>query len=224
MKGLIVKNKSNLYQIECNTDGNLYEAMARGKLKQEDISPVVGDMVEFTVTDAESKSAVIEQILPRKMYSKRPKMANLTQLIFVVSSKDPKPDLLLLDKQLAFAEFLSVKVAIVLNKTDLDKKQQFRVIKEVYQKIGYPVIETEAKTRKNIDQVNQLLNHEITAFSGNSGVGKSTLMNAIFDREIAAEGEVSSKNKRGKNTTTGTCLYSLGNESYLADTPRFFYF
>lgn len=224
MEGLILKNKSNLYQIESKTDHKLYEAMARGKLKQGNISPVVGDIAEFTVTDAESKTAVIEQILPRKMYSKRPKMANLTQLIFVVSSKDPKPDLLLLDKQLAFAEFLSVKAAIILNKTDLDKKQQFKSIKEVYQKIGYPVIETEAKTRKNIDQVRQLLNYEITAFSGNSGVGKSTLMNAIFNQVVAEEGEISSKNKRGKNTTTETCLYSIGIESYLADTPRFFYF
>lgn len=221
MEGLIIKNKSNLYQIESKTDHSLYEAMARGKLKQDDISPVVGDVVEFTVTDGEKKSAVIEHILPRKMYSKRPKMANLTQLIFVVSSKDPKPDLLLLDKQLAFAEFLSVKAAIVLNKTDLDKKQEFKTIKEVYQKIGYPVIETEAKTSKNIDQVKQLLDHEITAFSGNSGVGKSTLMNAIFQQEVAEEGEVSNRNKRGKNTTTGTCLYSLGEGTYIADTPGF---
>ena len=105
-------------------------------------------------------------------------MSNITQLILVVSSKNPKPDLLLLDKQLAFAEYLEIKPIIVLNKTDLDKKKEFEKIKEIYQNIGYTVIETIAKEQENnlsgIQELKKYLKGNINAFSGNSGVGKST--------------------------------------------------
>jgi len=103
---------------------------------------VVGDKVEFEITDQEKRQAVIEKVLPRYVYIKRPKLANITQLIFVVSSKDPKPDLLMLDKQLAFAEWLKIKAVIVLNKIDLDSKKEFEKIKQTYEEIGYTVIET----------------------------------------------------------------------------------
>ena len=127
MQGLIVENISNLYKVK--TDDKIYETTARGKFKKDEISPVVGDFVDITVTDEEKNIAVIEKIEERKVYIKRPKLANITQIIFVVSSKDPKPDLLMLDKQLAFAEYIGVKAIIVLNKTDLDKKQEFENIK-----------------------------------------------------------------------------------------------
>ena len=133
MQGIIIENISNLYKIKY--EKNIYNATARGKLKKEDITPVVGDYVEFEITNVEKKEAVIGQIKPRKVYVKRPKIANITQIIFVVSSKDPKPDLLMLDKQLAFAEFLKIKSLIILNKTDLDKNSQFKSIKETYEKI-----------------------------------------------------------------------------------------
>ena len=143
MQGLIVENISNLYKIK--VQNKIYEANARGKFKKEEITPVVGDKVEIQILDEENKKAVIEKIEPRTTYIKRPKMSNITQLILVVSSKNPKPDLLLLDKQLAFAEYLEIKPIIVLNKTDLDKKKEFEKIKEIYQNIGYTVIETIAK-------------------------------------------------------------------------------
>ena len=133
MKGLIVENISNLYKIKV---GNLlYDATPRGKLKKDEISPVVGDKVEINILNKEENKAVIEEILPRTNYIKRPKMSNLTQIILVISCKNPKPDLLLLDKQLAFAEYLGIKPIIVLNKADLDKKQEFKPIKELYTKI-----------------------------------------------------------------------------------------
>ena len=148
-------------------------------------------------------------------------MANITQIVLVVSSKHPKPDLLMLDKQLAFAELLCIKAIIVLNKTDLDKEQSFKTIKNVYENIGYTVIETEAKTQKGVIELIEQLKDNINAFSGNSGVGKSTLINAIFDNEMTQEGEISKKNKRGKNTTTSTKLYEIDNNTYIADTPGF---
>ena len=145
MQGIIIESSSNLYQII--SDEIQYEATPRGKLKKQEITPVVGDKVEFEITDKEKRQVVIEKILPRKVFIKRPKLANITQLVFVISSKDPKPDLLMLDKQLAFAEWLNIKAVIVLNKIDLDEKKEFQKIKEIYQKIGYPVIETRSKTR-----------------------------------------------------------------------------
>ena len=219
MQGVIIENISNLYQVKTNHE--IYETTARGKFKKEEITPVVGDIVDITVTDEKEKKAVIEKIHERKVYIKRPKLANITQIIFVVSSKDPKPDLLMLDKQLAFAEYVGVNAIIVLNKTDLDQKEEFRKIKQIYSKIGYTVILTDAKQRKGIDTLKELLKNNINAFSGNSGVGKSTLINGIFDRNITQEGEISKKNKRGKNTTTAIKLYEIDENTYIADTPGF---
>lgn len=223
MQGLIVENISNLYKIQVKN--KIYEANARGKFKKEEITPVVGDKVEIQILDEENKKAVIEKIEPRTTYIKRPKMSNITQLILVVSSKNPKPDLLLLDKQLAFAEYLEIKPIIVLNKTDLDKKKEFEKIKEIYQNIGYTVIETIAKEQENnlsgIQELKKYLKGNINAFSGNSGVGKSTLINAIFKDTITQEGEISQRNKKGKNTTTSTKLYEIDENTYIADTPGF---
>ena len=145
MQGIIVENMANLYKVK-NDKKEIYEAYARGKFKKDEITPVVGDFVQFEITDKENMKAVINEILERKVYIKRPKMANITQLVLVVSSKDPKPDLLMLDKQLAFAEFLGIKSIIVLNKIDLDEEKEFKNIKEVYAKIGYDVIETRSKS------------------------------------------------------------------------------
>ena len=230
MQGLIIENISNLYKIK--TEKGIYEANARGKFKKEEITPVVGDKVEIQILDEENKKAVIEEIQERTTYIKRPKMGNITQLVLVVSSKNPKPDVLLLDKQLAFAEFLGIKAIIVLNKTDLDKKKEFEKIKEVYKNIGYTVIETIAKDLEYIPEKSEIrsigihnleknLKGNINAFSGNSGVGKSTLINAIFKDTITQEGEISQRNKKGKNTTTSTKLYEIDENTYIADTPGF---
>lgn len=224
MRGIIVENIANLYQIQkLDEESNIltYEATARGRFKKEEISPVVGDFVIFEVTDEKNNKAVINKILERNVYVKRPKLANITQIILVVSSKNPKPDLLLLDKQLAFAEFLGIQALIVLNKTDLDDKSEFKKLKEIYEKIGYTVIITEAKTGKGTEKLTEKLKNNINAFSGNSGVGKSTLINSIFNKNITEEGEISQRNKRGKNTTTAIKLYLIDKNTYIADTPGF---
>ena len=221
MKGIIIENISNLYQVKSFENDNIYESIARGKFKKEEITPVVGDRVEISIIDEKDKKAVIEKIEERKVYIKRPKLANMTQIVFVVSSKDPKPDLLMLDKQLAFAEYLGIKAIIVLNKTDLDKKQEFKEIKKVYQNIGYNVIQTNAKEKIGIDKLKELLKGNINGFSGNSGVGKSSLINAIFNKDVTEEGEISKKNRRGKNTTTSIKLYEIDKETFIADTPGF---
>lgn len=216
-KGLIINNISNLYLVE--VENEIIECTIKGKIKINDINPVVGDLVEIEKINNEKKG-IICSILPRKMYSKRPKLANLTQIILVLSLKSPKPDLLLLDKQLVYSEYLKVKPIICINKIDLGDEEQLKKIHETYEKIGYTVIDTIAKEKKGIDNIKKVLVNNITAFSGNSGVGKSTLINALFEENKTEEGNISKKMQKGKNTTTSVTLYPL-DSGYIADTPGF---
>lgn len=217
-KGIIINNISNLYFIEDEENEKIYECNARGKLKTDEIVPTVGDNVEFEVVNGET--GIITKVLERNTYIKRPKIANLTQILFVISAKSPKPDLLLLDKQLAFAEYNRIKPIIILNKTDLDNVDE---IYKTYSDIGYTVIKTNFKDEKSLIEIEEYLINNISAFSGNSGVGKSTLINRILKKDMTKQGDISSKNQRGKNTTTNTKMYKIDKASYIADTPRIFY-
>ena len=170
LKGVIVSNISNIYIVE--TKEAIYECNARGKFKNIDITPVVGDRVNIEVLDDDKNTALISEVFKRENYIKRPKLANLTKLILVVSTKQPKPDLLMLDKQLAFAEFLKIDVIIVINKIDLEKEEKIEEIQKMYTDIGYKVIVTNAKTRQGVSKLNEELLNNISAFSGNSGVRK----------------------------------------------------
>ncbi|MBO5004853.1 MAG: ribosome small subunit-dependent GTPase A [Clostridia bacterium] len=218
-KGIIINNISNMYQVEI--DNKIINCNARGKLKKEAMIPVVGDIVEIEVIDEEKLLGIINNIENRKNYIKRPKMANLSQIIFVVSIKMPKTDLLLLDKQIAYAEYNGIKPIICINKIDLDEKELANKIEDTYKSIGYTVIRTVANQGIGVDSLKEILKNNITAFSGNSGVGKSSLINSLFSNNQAKEGLISDKNKRGKNTTTSVKLYKLYNNSYIADTPGF---
>lgn len=224
-KGIVLSNISDLYKVEA--DGKIIDCNARGKFKNNEISPVAGDIVEMerikgevTAKEEEAKG-VITKIEERKNYLKRPKMANLSQIILVLSMKLPKPDLELLDKQLVYAEYIGIKSIICLNKIDLVDEEAVERIKQVYSKIGYTVISTNAKTGEGVTELKKCLDGHITAFSGNSGVGKSTLINSLLGENTTEEGAISHKNKRGKNTTTQVCLYKIGENSYIADTPGF---
>lgn len=217
-KGLIISNVSNLYEVKVGE--KIIQCKPKGKMKHNETTPVVGDIVEIELIENEQNKGIICDIEDRKMYSKRPKMANLTQIIFVLSLKSPKPDLLLLDKQLVYAEYLKIKPIICVNKVDIGKIEVLEQIHKIYEKIGYTVIDTVAKENIGIEKIKELLKGNITAFSGNSGVGKSTLINSIFGGNKTQEGNISEKNQKGKNTTTAITLYEI-NEGYIADTPGF---
>lgn len=214
VEGRIINIISNIFYVEVGKQ--IIECTSRGIFKEKEIKPTVGDIVKVN-----KEENTILEVCTRKSYIKRPKVANITQIILVVSAKKPKPDLLMLDKQLAFAEFLNIKPIIIINKIDLDEKTAFE-IEEMYSNIGYTVIKTNAKElSQNKKEIEKILKNNISAFSGNSGVGKSTLINGIFEDIITQEGEVSHKNKKGKNTTTSIKLYRIEDNTYIADTPGF---
>lgn len=217
MQGLIIGNIANLYKIKLNN--KVYSATARGRFKKDETTPVVGDLVDIQIINEEKKEAVIEKIYQRKSYIKRPKVANVSQIILVLSVKDPKPDLLMLDKQLAYAEFLNIKPIIVINKIDLSK--EYKEIEKTYTDIGYNVYAVSAKDVSSVKKLKETLKDNISVLAGNSGVGKSTTINAIFEHDITQEGVISERNKRGKNTTTDVKLYEIDKNSYIVDTPGF---
>ena len=223
-----------MYKIK--TEKKEYNAYARGKLKNIEITPLVGDIVEFSVLNEEEIKnghnneiknniynstkidAVIEKLLPRKNELKRPKVANIDQIVFILSAKHPKPDLLMLDKQLAYAEFVNIKPLIIINKMDLANCEE---IQKLYTKIGYKTIISSAKEAIGIGAIKEILKNKTSVFSGNSGVGKSSIINAIYGYNKTEEGEISKKNKKGKNTTTDTKLYEIEENTFIADTPGF---
>ena len=198
MKGIVTRIQSNLYTV---------------KLEYKKTSMLVGDMVEV------NDNNVIEKIYPRKNEFVRPPIANIDQIIIVVATTNPTPDLMLLDKQLVTAERNGVDVVICVNKIDLEA--DYSNIIEVYENIGYQVITTTAKNGIGIDKIARILVNKITAFSGNSGVGKSALTNNIFNLEISKEGETSEKLQKGKHTTKHVELFEFAENSYIADTPGF---
>ena len=213
MRGIVTRIQSNLYTVKLE-DKKVIECTAKGLLKYKKMSILVGDMVEVN-----TNNNVIEKVLPRKNEFIRPPIANVDQRIIVVAATNPTPDLMLLDKQLVMAEKNGVEPVICINKIDLEA--DYSEIIEVYENIGYQVITTTAKNGIGIDKIARILGNKITAFSGNSGVGKSALTNNIFNEEVSKEGETSDKLKKGKHTTKHVELFDFSENSYIADTPGF---
>lgn len=210
IKGLIVKIHSDLYKVDIGT--SVVDCKAKGLFKFKHMKPIVGDYVEL-------KDHVIEKIDVRKNEFVRPPISNIDQLIIVVATKNPKPDLDLLDKQLIMAEKNNVLPIICVNKIDL--VENYKEIIQIYERIGYQVVTTDAKNGIGIEKLAMFLQNKITAFTGNSGVGKSALTNNLFKETISEEGETSQKLEKGKHTTKFVELYKIANHTYIADTPGF---
>lgn len=209
--GLIVKSIGGLYSVE-SPDGILYDCVPRGVFRKDKKVLCVGDRVSF------NDDKVITEIHQRKNYLIRPPLANMDQLIFVVSMCEPSPNLTLLDKFIAIAEYKNIVPVVVLTKVDLDS---FENIFSIYTKAGIKILIVDYDDIKTIQAVKELLKGKISAFTGNTGVGKSTLLNAIDDRFGIPTGEISKKLGRGKHTTRHAQLYKLDNGGYIADTPGF---
>lgn len=217
-QGRIIRGIAGFYYVKLS-DGNIIECKARGKLRKDKLSPVVGDNVIIEKFDEEK--GVIDSILPRKNELIRPAVSNIDLAILVFALKDPDICLEVLDRILVLTEYNDIEAVICLNKSDLDDNNSFEHIKNIYSKIGYKVIKTNGKTKEGIDEIKNLLKGKTTVFAGPSGVGKSTIFNAIQNKVVMQTGEISKKVSRGKHTTRHAELIDLDVDTYLVDTPGF---
>lgn len=212
--GLILKGIGGFYYVKAGD--TVYECKARGVFRRNAITPLVGDHVKLLIE--ENQSPVIAEILPRKNSLIRPPMANLDQLVLVAATCDPAPSTLVIDKIIAAAEDKGISPILVISKIDLEQAQWMR---DIYEPIGFPVVLVSSATGEGVEQVKELLRGKITAFTGNSGVGKSSLLNQIDRRFCLETGEISRKLGRGRHTTRQVELFPLEGGGYVADTPGF---
>ncbi len=212
--GIIIKVIGGIYFVEA-PDG-VFECKARGIFRKNNISPVCGDLVMVECED--NNSYVITSISDRKNVIIRPPLANLDQLVFVVSTCKPVPNMLLLDKFIAICEYKNITPLIVITKTDLNS---FEDITRIYEKTNIRLLLVNNITGEGCDKVLSELYGKVSAFTGNTGVGKSTLMNNILPHLELKTDEISKKLGRGKHTTRHVELFKLEEGGYIADTPGF---
>lgn len=211
--GIILKSIGGFYYVE--TAGSVYECKARGTFRKKGYKPVAGDRVKITVP--ESGYCTIDEIYERKNSLIRPPLANIDKLLIVVSTCSPQPNLLVIDKMTAAAVNKGIEPVIVITKCDLSSSDK---LKEIYSLSGIKTIEFSSVDNRGLEEVREVLKSGISAFTGNSGVGKSTLLNALLPELHLDTGEISRKLGRGRHTTRCVELYKLG-DGYAADTPGF---
>lgn len=214
IEGLLLKAVGGLYTAE--TPSGIFECKARGIFRKQNISPCAGDRV--ILTDIDGGTAVVDKILPRKNSIIRPPLANLDYMVFVISTCEPAPNLTLLDKFLAIAEYKGIKGVIAVTKIDLQKNSS---LVDIYKNSGAEFIEVDYENAASYMRLYDMLAGKVSAFTGNTGVGKSTLLNHISSELEIKTGEISKKLGRGRHTTRAVELYRLENGGYIADTPGF---
>ena len=212
-QGLILKITGGFYYVEA-ADG-IHECKARGVFRKRGTSPLVGDHVDITVPDDGYCS--IDHIHERKNSLVRPPMANLDILMIISSVREPNANLYLIDKMTAAAVSKDIEPVVVFTKTDLGSASKFV---EIYRRVGIRSFEFSALDQRGIEDIKAILKDKVTAFCGNSGVGKSTLLNALFPELSLQTGEISDKLGRGRHTTRTVELFKK-HGGYIADTPGF---
>ena len=223
MTGKIIKGISGFYYVYSYENGCVYTCRGQGKLRDKKIKPLVGDNCKIEVSDEEKKEGSVLDILPRDNELIRPAVSNVDQMMVIFALCNPKPNFYLLDKFLFFIMHERLKPILIFNKEDLDSSDKEEV-ERIYKGFDAPLIFTSAKEKINIDTVKELLRGKTTAVAGPSGVGKSTLINAIVGSEIMETGDISKKTLRGKHTTRHTEMFEFdvdGTESFILDTPGF---
>ena len=211
--GRIVRSISGFYDVQ--TADGLVNCRARGILRKDGQSPLTGDMVQITV---ERGKGMVEQILPRRNSFVRPAVANLDALVVFAANVNPVTEPFLIDRVAAIAGDQEVPVYLCINKCDLDPALD---LVRIYTNAGFRVIQTSAETGEGVEELRTLLRGKLTAFTGNSGVGKSSVLNRLCPELALPVGEVSEKLGRGRHTTRHVELYTLEEDTYVADTPGF---
>ena len=213
MTGRIIRSISGFYEVQ--TPAGVVTCRARGALRRGSASPLTGDMVEIT---AEGKKGMVERILPRKNRFVRPAVANVDALVVFAANVNPVTEPFLIDRVAAIAGDQEVAVYLCVNKCDLDPAVD---LVRIYGHAGIPVIRASAETGEGVEELRELIRGKLVAFTGNSGVGKSSMLNRLCPNLDLPTGEVSEKLGRGRHTTRHVELYDLGEETFVADTPGF---
>ncbi len=211
--GRILRSLSGFYDVL--TPDGMVTCRGRGALRKGADSPLTGDLVEIT---CEHGKGMVEKILPRKNHFVRPAVANVDVLVIFAANVNPVTEPFLIDRVTAIAGEQEVPVCICVNKCDLDPAHD---LVRIYRNAGFQVIQTSAETGEGIAELWSVLRGKFSAFTGNSGVGKSSVLNALAPELELPTGEVSEKLGRGRHTTRHVQLYRLGHDTYVADTPGF---
>lgn len=213
-QGVIIRSLSGFYTV--STDGRQLMCKARGRFRHDGLTPLVGDRV--TVETDDKGNARVNAILPRRNSFIRPAVANVDQLVMFASSVNPITDPFLIDRVFAIAELSDCEPILCINKCDLDRADH---LTELYTNAGFQVVRTSAETQEGLDALRSVIRGKVNVFTGNSGVGKSSILNQLCPSLSLPTGSVSDKLGRGRHTTRHVELYDLGYETYVADTPGF---
>lgn len=213
-QGIILKGIGGFYYVR--TDIGVIECKARGKFRKKAEKPMIGDSV--TISCQEDGTGYMLSIAPRRNELIRPPVANIDQIVVVCSAAPPVTETLLIDKVTAIAEHKEIDTLIVINKCDIDRGDR---LYDIYTKAGFSVFRVSAETGEGIDELRSALNGKISAFAGNSGVGKSSLLNRLDERFHMETGTISERTEHGRHTTRHVELFELESGGYVADTPGF---
>lgn len=213
LNGTIIKGIGGFYYVEAADE--IYECKARGVFRKEKLSPLVGDKVTISIN--ENAENTIDEIMPRKNALTRPPVVNIDNLIIVVSTVEPKPSTLVIDKLIAVAEHKNIEPIIVITKSDIASAQE---IFDIYTLAGFKTIIVSNETKDGIDEVKAVLKDKISALTGNSGVGKTSLLNNLDETLALKTAQISKKLGRGRHTTRQAELYRVC-DGFVVDTPGF---
>ncbi len=220
--GRVTEERKNYFIV--STDSGEYRCTVKGTLKKQKTKVCTGDLVVVQVINSDSHEGIISDVRKRISFLPRPPLANLSQVIFINTFKSPNMDLQAIDRFLFTAMVYHVKAVIVFNKTDLlstEDIQDLTTIEQYYAKIGYKTLHTSASNKTGIAELVDLCKGKTSAFTGLSGVGKSSLLSLIFPQIDFRTNEVSGGSGRGTHTTTHTTLHAMDQDSFIADTPGF---
>ncbi len=234
MQGIIIETTGSFYKVKTKNK-NIYTCIIRGKIRLQNLkltNPIaIGDIVEFEIKE-KTKISVITNILPRKNYISRKSpyktrynqilAANLDLAILVTLPSFSESELLFIDKFLITTEFFNIKPLILFNKIDLLNKinlNNLSIMKKKYKKIGYNSLDISAKKEIRFEKLKTVLKGKISLLTGNSGIGKSTIINKLIPNTYLKTNEISTKTNKGKHTTTNSIMLSIDNNSFIIDTP-----
>lgn len=213
-EGIIIKALSGFYYVK--TSDGIVSCKARGRFRLDGTSPLVGDRVLLRV-DADG-SGRIDSVCERKNFFIRPAVANIDTLVFIAANVNPVTDPFLIDRVAVIAHESDCELVICINKVDLNAGDE---LFDIFSAAGYTVIRTSAETGEGAEELRRILRGKVCAFTGNSGVGKSSILNVLLPGANILTGEVSEHLGRGKHTTRHVELYPIGDSTYIADTPGF---